>query len=434
MQVNKGVNLNIIKEKKFKTINIAIRFKADFKAQILANRILISNLWETSNKNLTSNRDLDLKLSDMYGATFSTRVAKKGKKHLLTINLSLVNPALVNDNNLLEEALNFLKDVIFNPLVSESGGLMSFDRETYAREQKNLIKYLEASVEDRSYYASQRLTSLYFTDENMKLPSSATAELVREEDRFTTYNYYQKMLKEDLVDIFVLGNFDDQTEDFLKESFKKFGFTDRLDYVDVRSEAQTYFYKQELNQVEVYEEDKPANQSIIEFAYNLPVYFGDSLYMALLVYNGLLGAFAHSKLFMNVREKEGLAYYASSSIDSYRGFLRIKAGIEASKKDRVIFLVDQEVEAMRLGDFSQDDLEQTKKMLETSYKLAQDSAGNLIEQAFIRGEFPGLYKNQEIWLKDLWSVTREDVMKVAELVSLQTIYFLKGDDLDAQED
>ncbi|WEV60632.1 pitrilysin family protein [Streptococcaceae bacterium ESL0729] len=430
MQLKKGVNLTIIKEKKFKTVSFVIRFKADFKAQILANRILISNLWETSNKNLTSNRDLDLKLSDMYGATFSTRVAKKGKKHLLTINLSLVNPNLVKDPGLLQEALTFLGDVIFNPLLSTSGGQLSFDRETYLREQKNLIKYLEASVEDRSYYASQRLTSLYFTDSDMKLPSSATADLVRAEDRFTTYKYYQKMLKEDEIDLFVLGDFDDQTEAFIEESFKKFAFTDRAN--DTLSPKPTdYFYRQELKEFELVEEDKPANQSIIEFAYNLPVYFGDSLYMALLVYNGILGGFAHSKLFMNVREKEGLAYYASSSLDSYRGFLRIRAGIEAAKKDRVIFLVGQEVEAMRLGDFSQEDLEQTKKMLETSYKLAQDSPANLIEQAFIQAEFPNLYKDQESWLEALFEVSSEDVVRVAQLVSLETIYFLKGDDQDA---
>ncbi|OFI48991.1 hypothetical protein BG261_04835 [Floricoccus tropicus] len=421
MQLKKGVNLNIIKETKFKTVSIVVRFRTELKKNTVAKRMLISNLWETSNAVLKTNRDLDLKLSDMYGASYSTTVSKKGREHFLNLNLSIVDPKLLNENNLLNEAIIFLKNVIFNPLLTIEGKKTSFEEESFKREKKNLIKYLEATVEDRAYYAGQQLNKLYFTDENMQIAGTANAELIRKETAQTTYDYYQQMLNEDAVDIFVLGNLDDEVIDLVEKSFSNFDFIDRQD-------KSNYFYQQDIKEIQEITDEKDAHQSIIQMAYNLPIQYGDDLYMALQVYNGLLGGFPHSKLFMNVREKESLAYYATSSFDSFSGILRIRAGIEAEDKDKTQALITEQVESMKNGEFSEQEIEQTKKMLATSYHLAQDSGRNLIEQSFTRTQFPDKYMEKEEWLQALENVKSKDIISVAKLIKLQVVYFLKGQD------
>lgn len=427
MQLKKGVNLNIIKETKFKTVSIVVRFRTELKKTTVAKRMLISNLWETSNSVLKTNRDLDLKLSDMYGASYSTTVSKKGREHFLSLNLSIVDPKLLNEDNLLKEAIDFLKNVIFNPLLTIERGETSFEKESFKREKKNLIKYLEATVEDRAYYAGQQLNKLYFTDENMQVAGTANAELIRKETAQTTYNYYQQMLNEDAVDIFVLGNLDGKAIDLIEKSFLDFDFVDRQD-------KSNYFYQQDIKEIQEITDEKDARQSIIQMAYNLPIQYGDDLYMALQVYNGLLGGFPHSKLFMNVREKESLAYYATSSFDSFSGILRIRAGIEAEDKDKTQALIIEQVESMKNGEFSEQEIEQTKKMLATSYHLAQDSARNLIEQSFTRAQFPDKYMEKDEWLQALENVKPKDIISVAKLIKLQVVYFLKGQDSFDEED
>ncbi|OFI47225.1 hypothetical protein BG262_00965 [Floricoccus penangensis] len=427
MQLKKGVNLNIIKQTKFKTVSIVMRFRTELKKTTVAKRMLISNLWETSNAVLKTNRDLDLKLSDMYGASYATTVSKKGREHFLNLNLSIVDPILLNDADLLKEAIIFLKNVIFNPLLTIEEGQISFEKESFKREKKNLIKYLEATVEDRAYYAGQRLNKFYFTDENMQVAGTADADLIRKETAQTTYEYYKKMLSEDAVDIFVLGNLDDKAIDLVEKSFSNFDFIDRQDKSD-------YFYQQDIKDMKEITDEKDARQSIIQMAYNLPIKYGDDLYMALQVYNGLLGGFPHSKLFMNVREKESLAYYATSSFDSFSGILRIRAGIEAEDKNKTQSLINEQVESMKNGEFSEQEIEQTKKMLATSYQLAQDSARNLIEQSFTRTQFPDKYMEKEEWLEALENVKSKDIISVAKLIKLQVVYFLKGQDSFDEED
>lgn len=427
MQLKKGVNLNIIKKTKFKTVSIVVRFRTELKKTTVAKRMLISNLWETSNAVLKTNRDLDLKLSDMYGASYSTTVSKKGREHFLNLNLSIVDPKLLNEDNLLKEAIDFLKNVIFNPLLTIEHGEIFFEKESFKREKKNLIKYLEATVEDRAYYAGQQLNKLYFTDENMQVAGTANAELIRKETAQSTYDYYQQMLNEDAVDIFVLGNLDEKATDLVEKSFLDFDFIDRQD-------KSNYFYQQDIKEIQEITDEKDARQSIIQMAYNLPIQYGDDLYMALQVYNGLLGGFPHSKLFMNVREKESLAYYATSSFDSFSGILRIRAGIEAEDKDKTQALIIEQVESMENGEFSEQEIGQTKKMLATSYHLAQDSARNLIEQSFTRTQFPDKYMEKEEWLQALENVKPKDIISVAKLIKLQVVYFLKGQDSFDEED
>lgn len=73
---------------------------------------------------------------------------------------------------------------------------------------------------------------------------------------------------------------------------------------------------------------EPIVQAKLNLAYQTNVYYDEPERFALMVFNGLFGGFPHSKLFMNVREKESLAYYASSSVDTFRGFMSVQTGID----------------------------------------------------------------------------------------------------------
>ncbi|MHC5865557.1 insulinase family protein, partial [Streptococcus pyogenes] len=104
----------------------------------------------------------------------------------------------------------------------------------------------------------------------------------------------------------------------------------------------------------------------------------DVNYPALLVFNSLFGSSAHSKLFVNLREKEGLAYTIGSSIHIFSGMLRIYAGIDKNQRLKTLQLIRQQWSDMRSGYFTDEDLELSKKMLMNAATLAQDRMSTLI--------------------------------------------------------
>ncbi len=98
----------------------------------------------------------------------------------------------------------------------------------------------------------------------------------------------------------------------------------------------------------------------MELAYHLQVVYNDVNYPALMVFNGLLGAFSHSKLFMNVREKESLAYTIGSQVSIFSGMLKVYAGISRENRLRVMKLISKQLLDLKCGKFTEEELELTK--------------------------------------------------------------------------
>ena len=196
-----GVMLHVIKETKFKTVRLMVRFREELSADRLGKRVLLSTMLESTNAVYQTGKDFSRKLSEMFGASFTTGVAKKGKQHLLSLNMSFVNPRLV-DFDTLGAAVDFLKIAIFQPDASQG----QFNPEIFKREQRNLLHYLASMNDDRAYYASRQLANLFFENVNQALPSVGTSELIAKENPQDLFEYYQKMLAENAIDIFVLGD------------------------------------------------------------------------------------------------------------------------------------------------------------------------------------------------------------------------------------
>ncbi|HET7615752.1 MAG TPA: insulinase family protein, partial [Bacillales bacterium] len=153
--------------------------------------------------------------------------------------------------------------------------------------------------------------------------------------------------------------------------------------------------------------------------------YGDDDYFALVVFNGILGGFPHSKLFINVREKASLAYYASSRIESHKGLLLVFSGIQSSNYDKAVTIIKEQTEKMRRGDFSDEEFQQTKSMLNNQVLETIDSAKGAIEFIY-NGVAADSRRSVDEWVAGVNAVTREDVRRMANKVRLDTIYFLKG--------
>ncbi len=147
-----------------------------------------------------------------------------------------------------------------------------------------------------------------------------------------------------------------------------------------------------------------------------------------MVYNGILGGDVHSKLFQNVREKASLAYYAQSVLEKYKGLMIIMSGIEQENRDKAEEIILRQFEDMREGRITQEELDATKKSLRTGIKTMQDSQGAIVD-FFFSQHLTQDGEDFESMAQKLESVTIDDVVRVAGRIQLDTVYFLKPDNV-----
>jgi predicted Zn-dependent peptidase len=166
------------------------------------------------------------------------------------------------------------------------------------------------------------------------------------------------------------------------------------------------------------------SQGQLVMGFRSPVHYGADDHYAMMMYNGILGGFAHSKLFVNVREKESLAYSAYSRYESHKGLLFIQAGINVADYEKARRVIDEQLAAMAKGEFSDAEMDQTRAMLLNHYREAYDSPGVQIKLAF-EAQVVGRERTIEELAAAIPQVTREDIVRIAKGVQLDTVYFLR---------
>ena len=185
-------------------------------------------------------------------------------------------------------------------------------------------------------------------------------------------------------------------------------------------DRRTIHKKEEVQEIK---EAQDVKQGKLNIGYRTNVYFGDEDYYALQVFNGIYGGFSHSKLFINVREKASLAYYVASRLESHKGLMFVMSGIDNKNYEQAVSIIKEQMKAMGAGDFSEEEMSQTKAVIKNQYLETIDTARGTVEIMY-----HNIVAGKKISFEDLISkidiVTKDEIMKVAEKIELDTIYFL----------
>lgn len=257
---------------------------------------------------------------------------------------------------------------------------------------------------------------LFYLNKELQVSKYGTAELITKETAYTSYQEFHKMLNEDQIDIFVLGDFDDYR---VVQLLHQFPF-------DARKKKLDFFYLQDaVNIIKESIEKKDINQSILQLAYHFPLVFGQREYYALVVLNGLLGSFAHSRFFTKIREEKGLAYSIGCRFDVYTGLFDVYAGIDSQNRTKTLQLIVKELNDIKMGRFSGQLMKKTKLMLINNALLSEDYSKNMIEMTYMASYIDPSYSIKH-WIDEIDKVSKVDIIKVANLLKLQTVYFLEG--------
>ena len=414
MELFPGIAVHFIQSKKFKTNKITMRFTAPLSLDLISGRMLSASVLETANKSYPTAQILRKHLAALYGADLSTHAYRRGQSHIVDVSLTYVRDEFLSKKNVLTaQILELLHQVLINPLLDEDG----FDKNTFEIEKKQLLARLESELEDPFFFAHKELDHLFFQDESMQLVPRDLISRISAETSKTCYSSFQKMLNEDRIDLFFLGDFNEVE---ILENLKNFPLTGRKETVNIQ-------YRQEYSNV--LREGiirRNLSQSILEMGYHSTIGYGDDQKMALLLVNGLLGAFPHSKLFTQVREKEGLAYTVSSHLDLFSGFLRLFAGINRQDRNRVRKLMNDQLFDIKNGRFTDAEINQTKEMIRRNMLLSQDNQDSIIDREYLTIFFGKSVLDLDTLIEKLEQVDKDAICKAASSLKLQAIYFMEG--------
>lgn len=410
-----GLVLHTIKTEKYKTNTILLKLSAPLEEETVTHRALLPYVLQSATASLSSSKELQGYLEDLYGASLQVDLMKKGEHHVMTFRVDVANEKYLRDQTpLLEKSLRLLGDVLTAPLL-ENG---VFKEDIVAKEKRALKQRIQAVFDDKMRYANLRLVEEMCKNEPYHLHVNGRLEDIEGITAQSLYDYYKNMLTENSADLYVIGDIqEDEVVQYTKDifSFEKRGAR------KISPPAQMSVEKEN-----VVEEKQPVKQGKLNMGYRTNIVYGDDDYFALQVYNGIYGGFSHSKLFANVREKESLAYYAASRVESHKGLLMVMSGIDMKNYDKAVSIIKEQSDAMKNGDFDENTLSQTKAVIRNQLLETVDTARGLVEVMY-HNELTENKVSIDEYLKRIEAVTKEEVVAVAQKVQLDTIYFLKGE-------
>ena len=414
MELVPGISAHFVQSKKFKTNKITIRFTAPLSLETIAGRMLSASMLETANQAYPTSQAFRRYLASLYGTDISTSAYRRGQAHILDLTFTYVRDEFLSKKNVLtSRILELVKQTLFAPLVQDG----AFEPALFEIERKQLLASLATDMDDSFYFAHKELDSLFFHDERLQLRYSDLRNSISNESPESSYTCFQNALKNDRIDFFFLGDFNEVE---ITELLKSLPFAARENGVTIQ------YHQSYSNVLREGMFQRNVGQSILELGYHSPVKYGDDEHLPMLVMNGLLGEFAHSKLFTNVRENAGIAYTVSSQLDLFSGLLRMYAGIDRENRNQARKMMNHQLLDLKKGNFTDFELEQTKEMIRRSLLVAQDNQQTLVERIYLNALFGKLSFDMDRLVAKLESVDKEAVCKAANSLKLQAIYFMEG--------
>lgn len=410
-----GIRLIFMPTVKFKTISMGVFLHQELKPDMAALNALLPSVLEQGSRLYPDYLTLQRELEKLYGADIATDIIKSGERHILAFTLETAHDKyLGEDGKLLQKGMSLLGSVLGDPLVIDD----AFRQDYVKQEKSQLIKDIKAMLNDKVSYAMERCLALMCADENFGIYKLGKIEDYGKIDAAGLYRHYSDLLTQSPIDLYVIGDLDQKQ--VLEAAAEIFSFSRNREYYPL---PETEIMRP-VGEVKYVEEDMTVNQAKLVLGFRTYTGYRDVLYCPLMVYSGVLGGFPHSKLFMNVREEAGLAYYINSRLEKHKGLMVISAGINYADLQKAREIIDRQLEDMASGAITDAELDNTKQALTNQLLSRQDSPSQMIS-FHLEGSVAGkAYGVQEL-ADGIEAVDRKDIMAVAERIKLDTVYLLR---------
>lgn len=414
-EIKEGIQFHEIETDKFKTNLFAIFLSLPLTRKTVTKNALLTAVLRRGSAKFPSQEQISQNLEEMYGAAFDCGIEKSGDCHNIKFYLEVINDQfLPQKENLAKKGLEMLLEIAFNPFV-ENG---AFKEKYVELEKENLKQIIEGKIDNKESYALERCIEEMYKDKPYGLYKYGYIEDLEKITAKDLYEYYLEMLQNCKIDIFASGELIQNMQEVAKnnENIKK------LKERKVHFECETKNEQQE--QTKIITDSMNVTQGKLMIGLDV-LSKKENLSYITMVYNTILGVGANSKLFQNVREKASLAYTCGSNYIKRKQIILIRAGIEIENYEKALEIIKQQLEDMKKGNFTEEDIENAKNLIYSTINNIPEEQDT--EISYYYGQ--ELAKNNrtiEEYKEKIQEVTKEQMIEVANNVAINTIYFLKN--------
>ena len=415
IKIKEGINLHIINLNKYKTNVISVFLSQKLDRKSITQEALIPAVLRLGTAGIKTQKELNKTLEEMYGANFNCGIEKIGDNHVLKFYIETINEEYtLNKEPIFEYALNLILEIIFNPLVEKAG----FKKAYVEGEKENLKKLIESKIDNKRKYSYTRCIEEMYKDKPYGLYEYGYIEDLQNINETNLYEYYNNFISNCKIDIFVSGIIKDEKKivELLNSNKQIRKLCERKENIVKNS-----IEKVEEKEIKKIEEKLSVAQGNIVIGLDL----NEKDKIAANVYNAILGGGANSKLFQNVREKASLAYTAGSRYLKTKNNIFIMCGIEIANFDKAIKIIKEQLEDIKNSKFTDDDIKSAKELLIASVNSIRDEQASEISY-YMSEEILENSTSLDETIEKINKVSKEDIIKIANSIKINTIYFLRN--------
>lgn len=413
MSLSSGINAHVLRTRQFKTLLVRFVIRVPLEAQTASANALINQITARLSRPWPELKAVNRRLDELFGASLYSAVHKLGESQLLEWTLNCAAPERVGRPELLKEALQFMRDMICDPLLEGNG----FDGVLFEQERGILLQEQEARQNEKMSYAYERCIEEMCAGEPYAVHRLGSMETLRETEPSGLYGHYLELLEKAQVDWIVVGDVEPAAMgDLLGDVFR------------LPARAPLSWGRELIRPAGALrriEEPMDVKQGKLCLGFRTGIPYESPAYDASMLMGIIFGGGASSRLFQTVREKESLCYSIYARTEKFKSLLIVGAGIDLDKAAVVEFSVLRELEQLRKGEFTEEDLKLAKMTVIRSLNSVRDSQHGLADYYYSQHLSTHRYDIQET-VNALQEVKREEVVEAAAPVSLEVVYFLSG--------
>lgn len=412
IKLNEGVYLNIVNEDKFKSNLLSYYLIRPLSKEEVTKNTLMSLVLKRGTKNYPNSIDIEKKLDELYGSNLSLGINKRGERQVIRFTMEWAKSNYV-DEDYDDEIIQILKEIVFNPALEDH----KFLKKYVNQEKENLRRRIENKINDKDTYATERCIESMCKNERYSIYPLGYVEDLEEINESNLYEHYQDIVKTSPIEIFYVGHIDEKIIDSLKRSQE----VPRDEIISIPEDVLI----DSVQTKNIVVDELDINQGKLVIGYRAGIHHNDRLYNPLILASDILGGGPNSKLFKNVREKESLAYYIGSSIYKYKSLMLISGGIEFEDFDKTVEIINEQLNELKDGKFTDEDISKSIKSIKTNTESIRDSIF-LISEFFFSQLISADNRSLEQVLEDFNKVTKDEIIEAANEINIDTIYFMRN--------
>lgn len=356
---------------------------------------------------------------DLYGARIEPIIRKKGELQCIGFFAEFLDDDYVpGGGRILPRVTELMGELLLRPKMRAGAFLTDY----VESERSNLVDRIRAGLNDKRVYAGNALWTNMCSGEAFGVNRLGEEEEARAITTAALTAQYHHVLETARIEIFYCGHaktelVESSVRDMLN-GLPRFGEKPGIFATDI-------LFKPPSGEVREFHESLDVTQGKLALGFRMGETMLRPDYPALSVFNAAFGGSVTSKLFLNVRERLSLCYYASSSIEKHKGVMAVSSGVEFSNFQKARDEILAQLELMRKGDISDWEFVSAKRAVMTAQLALLDRPAGLEESCFDLSIAGIPYTPDELaTLADV--VERDRIIEIANNVLLDSIYYLEG--------